>query len=235
MILPTESPPLLLGRSPRMLVGSCTAILLCLDSGHAPAQAQSPAYNFSAVTHQLEDNLNLYGPGVAVVIEQQGERIYSYQSGTITEQSQQGIASCSKWLSGAIVLHLAERGYFGLDDSIGQYLPALLSAGKGQPTIRQCFAMTSGFYDAQLDYETDRTLTLEQSVDLITANVPLVTAPGVQFAYDGNGMQIVGRLCEVVTGKSWHELADQILFQPLGMTQSDYGYFDLNPDRKSVV
>ena len=69
-------------------------------------------------------------------------------------------------------------------------------------------------------YEIDRTLTLEESVNLIAAHVPIVFPPGTQLAYEGAGMQIIGRICEVVTGKSWHTLAAGLLFQPLGMTES---------------
>ncbi|MES2468802.1 MAG: serine hydrolase domain-containing protein [Verrucomicrobiota bacterium] len=191
--------------------------------------AGPPPYNFSTATAQLAENLDLYGPGVAASIEQRGLPIFSYQSGSITLTSKQGIASCSKWLSGAIVLILAEQGYFDLDDRIGEYLPVFEAAGKGHPTLRQCFAMTSGFYQTELGYEIDRTLTLEESVNLIAANVPIVFPPGTQLAYEGAGMQIVGRICEVVTGKSWHTLAAGLLFQPLGMRQSDYLYFDPNP------
>ena len=83
------------------------SLLLAMVSATA---AGPPSYNFSTATAQLAENLDLYGPGVAVSIEQRGLPIFSYQSGSITLTSKQGIASCSKWLSGAIVLILAERG-----------------------------------------------------------------------------------------------------------------------------
>jgi CubicO group peptidase (beta-lactamase class C family) len=204
-------------------------MICCFALFVSHACAQSPAYDFTAVRSQFENNLDLYGLGVSVAVEQRDSSIFTYQSGAVTQQTKLGIASCSKWLSGAVVLILAERGCFDLDDRIGQYIPALDEAGKGDPTIRQCFAMTSGLHLASPDYETDKTLTLAQSVDLIIANTPLIFPPGTQLAYDGDAMQIVGRICEIVTGKSWTNLAGEILFTPLGMTSSSYDLFDGNP------
>lgn len=194
------------------------------------APAQMPPYDFTAVRDQFANHLDLYGiGGVCVTVEMRGTRLFAYRSGSIGETTKLGIASCSKWYSGAIVLILAERGYFQLDDRVGRYLPQLDAVGKGDPTIRQCFAMTSGFYLTNPDYETDKTLTLEESVDLIIANTPIVFPPGTQLAYEGDAMQIVGRICEIVTGKSWTTLATELLFAPLGMTASSYDFFDRNP------
>jgi hypothetical protein len=42
-------------------------------------------------------------------------------------------------------------------------------------------------------------------------------------------MQVVGRICEVVTGKDWHTLAQEELAQPLGMASTDYLHWTVNP------
>jgi hypothetical protein len=42
-------------------------------------------------------------------------------------------------------------------------------------------------------------------------------------------MQIVGRICELVTDKSWTTLASELLFGPLGMASASYDFFDSNP------
>lgn len=187
-------------------------------------------YDFSAATAQMQSNLNVYGSRVVVIVEQetQGE-IFRFESGSITQNSKLGIASCTKWLSGAIVLACVERGYFQLDDRLGDYLPAFETNGKGDITIRQCFAMNSGLSLKDPDYEIDKTLTLEQSVDLIAANAPIIFTPGTKLDYEGDGMQVVGRICEVVSGKPWAVLARELLFDPLEMTSADYLFFDINP------
>ena len=103
------------------------------------------AYDFSAATAQLQSNLGVYGSRVVVIVEQRelGE-VFRFESGVITQDSKIGIASCTKWLSGAVtVLACAERGLFHLDDRIGDHLPVFNANGKGGITIRQCFGMKS--------------------------------------------------------------------------------------------
>ncbi len=168
------------------------ALLLFALVGRLVAQS----YDFSAATAQLQSNLDVYGSRVVVIVEQEtlGE-IFRFESGSITQDSKIGIASCTKWLSGAVVLACAERGYFDLDDRVGDYLPAFEANGKGDITIRQCFGMKSGLSLKDPDYEIDKTLTLAESVDLIAANAPIVFPPGTQLDYEGDGMQTVGRIC----------------------------------------
>lgn len=203
--------------------------LLLPFSGRAQA-----AYDFSAVTGLLQSNLVLYGGDVVMQLYQGDTEIYFFQAGTFTTDTRRPVASASKWLSGAIVLALAERGYLQLDDPIRFHLPGFTNFfsnghNKGDLTIRQCFAMSSGLYETSADYELDATLTLAQSVELIASNSPVVFLPGTQLAYEGDGMQVVGRICEVVAGQDWRTLATNILFGPLGMTNSDYNTFGLNP------
>lgn len=192
--------------------------------------ASGQTYDFTNARTQFQNNVGLYGNRAIALIEQ-GDRgeIFRFQSGAIAAGTKVGIGSSSKWLSGAVVLMCAERGYFSLDDRIGKYLPIFETYGKGQITIRQCFAMTSGLQLSSPEYETDRTWTLAQSVDLIAQFTPLAFVAGTQLSYEADGMQVVGRICEVVTGKDWGTLARELLFDPLGMTTADYLLFDPNP------
>jgi hypothetical protein len=78
-----------------------------LHSAGLPAQT----YDFAAVTEQFQANLDAYGGRVVAIVEQtdRGE-IFRFEAGAITQDTKLGVASCSKWLSGAIVLACAERG-----------------------------------------------------------------------------------------------------------------------------
>ena len=191
--------------------------------------ANAQVYDFTAVTQLLNDHLDLYRGNVLVVMSQDDREIYRYEAGSIGEDTRIPIASATKWLSGTIILKLAELGHFGLDDRVGDYLPVLEEQGKGDITIRQCFAMKSGLVETNEAYVTDALLTLEESVNLIASNTPVVFTPGTQLAYDGAGMQVVGRVAEVVTGKDWRTLASEVLFEPVGMTNCNYNGFALNP------
>ncbi len=194
------------------------------------AAAAAQVYDFSAVTALLEGHLEDYIGGVYVQVFEGDRQIYTWQGGgDVGPETQLRLGSATKWLSSAIVLRLAERGLLTLDDRIGDYLPIFDAYGKGDVTIRQCFAMKSGLYETEVDFETAPFLTLAEAADLIAAHTPIVFPPGTQLAYEGDGMEVVGRIAEVVTGQDWRTLAQEELAEPLGLSSLDYLLFPVNP------
>ncbi|GMU65282.1 MAG: hypothetical protein AMXMBFR36_15560 [Acidobacteriota bacterium] len=192
-----------------------------------PATAQS--YDFSAATALLEQNLDAFPGGVFVQLFQEDREIFTFQFGEIDADTRLRAASASKWLSSAIVLRLVESGEIALDDRVGDALPIFDLHGKGDVTLEQGFAMTSGLYETTIDFETAPWLTLEQAANLIAVETPMVFPSGTQLAYEGDGMAVVGRVAEVATGAAWRDLAAQELAAPLGMTTLDYDLFPVNP------
>lgn len=189
----------------------------------------SVAYDFSAVDRLLEDSLSAFGDSVAVVIRKDGKIIYHNSKGGLDTSDKIGIASASKWVTGAVILRLAEKNLLRLDDTLGSRLPAFSAHGKGHLTIRQCFSMTSGLFGGK-NYEINPLMTLERSVDSIAAHTPLAFAPGSRFAYTGASMQSVARLAEIVTGKPWSQVAREELLEPCGMVNTTYDHLGpLNP------
>ncbi len=224
--MPNTPSPEVPGRPGRRL--SRTVLALLALAWLAPPPARS--YDFSAVIELLEENLASYSGGVFVQVHQHDAEIFTFQGGgEVGPGSHLRMGSASKWLSSAIVLRLAERGLLRLDDRIGDYLPIFDLHGKGDVTIRQCFAMNSGLYETEVDYETAPLLTLAEAADLIAVFTPIVFPPGTQLAYEGDGMEVVGRIAEVVTGKDWRTLADEELAQPLGLADLEFDLFPVNP------
>jgi len=190
----------------------------------------SQTYDFSAATALLDAFSPLYAGGVYVLVVQNDRAIFEYRSeGGPTEDGQIRLASASKWLSSAVVLRLAERGVFDLDDRIGEYLPIFDLYGKGDVTLRQAFSMTSGLSETEVDYETSPFLTLELAANLIAVHTPIVFPPGTQLDYEGDGMEVVGRVAEVATGRDWRTLVEEEIVQPLGLESLDYDLFPVNP------
>ncbi|MFH1708515.1 MAG: serine hydrolase [Planctomycetota bacterium] len=195
------------------------------------------AYDFSAVTKQISDNLDMYGGNVLVIIQQGDLEIFRFQAGTTQDDTKYGLASCSKWLSGAIILRMHENDLFRFEDQVGTHLPFFNNySGQngvtGSCTIGQCCSMKSGLYSTTTNPEINRFLTLEESVNRIASDIPLAFASGTKLAYAGCGLQTVGRICEVLdqNHRAWRTIAADELFTPLGMENCDYNYFgDKNP------
>ena len=196
------------------------------DSAPKPVAA-SP---FSAVDQVLRDSATLrFGGKLYALITVNGKTVYSKSYGGYLDSTVEKVASCSKWLSGAVLMSLVDEGKVALTDTVGKFLPLFSQYHKGNITLAQLFAHTSGFPGNSVQgYEDDQSLTLGQSADLIAKNVPLVAAPGSQFDFGNVSMQIAGRICEVVSGEKWSALFTDKIGAPCSMINTNYG-LGLNP------
>ncbi len=187
------------------------------------------AYDLSLLDSLFTDSLALYGGNLFVRIYQADSIIYEYSAGDIGIDSIRGMASATKWISAGVIMAIADSGIIDLDDSLGLYLPIFSTNGKGHITIRQCFSMSSGLFSDR-NYQWDPTMTLEEAAESIAVYTPLEFAPGTMLGYDGKGMQAAGRAMEVAVGMDWRDIADEFLFDRLGMDNTSYDFFGpLNP------
>ena len=164
------------------------------------------------------------------------------------------ICSMTKPITSVAVMMLYEEGKFLLDDPVWKYLPefknpkVLVKPASGAPysipatkeiTIRDLLRHTSGITyqwndDLGSMYEKADVAsgllqydgTIGDSVKHLAA-LPLLFNPGDRFEYS-LGVDVLGRLVEVVSGKPLDEFFRTRIFEPLGMKDS---YF-FPPDNK---
>jgi CubicO group peptidase (beta-lactamase class C family) len=164
------------------------------------------------------------------------------------------ICSMTKPITSVAVMMLYEEGKFLLDDPVSKYLPefknprVLVKPSSGatytipatkEITIRDLLRHTSGITyqwndDLGPTYEkADVASGLLQFDGTIADNVkhlaalPLLFNPGDRFEYS-LGVDVLGRLVEVVSGKSLDEFFRTRIFEPVGMKDT---YF-FPPDNK---
>ena len=153
------------------------------------------------------------------------------------------ICSMTKPITSVAVMMLYEEGRFLLDDPVSKYLPefknpkVLVKPASGEPysipatkeiTIRDLLRHTSGItYNWNSDlgplYETAGVAsgllqydgTIGDSVKHL-AGLPLLFNPGDRFEYS-LGVDVLGRLVEVVSGQPLDEFFRTRIFEPLGM------------------
>src|SRR5215471_7108835 len=156
------------------------------------------------------------------------------------------ICSMSKPITSLAAMMLYEEGKFLLDDPVSKYLPEFKNAKvfvkptSGEPysipatkeiTIRDLLRHTSGItYQWQDDlgpmYERANVAsgllqydgTIGDSVKRLAA-LPLLFNPGDKFEYS-LGVDVLGRLVEVVSGKPLDEFFRTRIFEPLGMNDT---------------
>lgn len=137
--------------------------------------------------------------------------------------------SISKQVMSVVVLALAERGALRLDRPVGHWLddlpPQLRSA-----TLEQLLSHRSGLghwgdipgLPPVLDVPPDR----DALVAMVTA-APLVSAPGERWRYSGPGFLLTALVVEAATGRSYGEVAAELVFSPAGMPSTSSGGFPL--------
>ncbi|MGF7078974.1 serine hydrolase domain-containing protein [Mucilaginibacter sp. UYCu711] len=142
-----------------------------------------------------------------------------------TPTSREAIASCSKWLSAALVMTFVDEGKLKLTDTVGKFLPVLSAGGKGNITIGQCLSHQTGIKPLSLKddlQELKNTANMDEAMQNI-AKLDMEGQPGRVFHYSNVGLQIAGAVVEKIGGKTFQTLFAERIAKPLNMTNTDWG------------
>ena len=136
------------------------------------------------------------------------------------------IASVAKAFNGAVALNLVRAGKLGLDDSIGQRLSGMPAAWSAV-TVRQMLNHTSGLPDytkskgfAEQAEKKPHGYVSPQKIIGWVAKDPLEFAPGSKYEYSNTDNIVVGLIVEAVTGGSYTQSLEQVVFGPSGLRQT---------------
>jgi CubicO group peptidase (beta-lactamase class C family) len=160
------------------------------------------------------------------------------------------VYSMSKAVTSVAAMMLVDDGKLALDDPVSKYIPSFADAKvgvdesdeAGQPplrlvppkrpiTIRDLLRHTSGiiygFYNEGIVQKLYNNPGLyagdfdnAEFADRI-AKLPLADHPGTRWAY-GHSTDVLGRVVEVVSGQALFQFEKQRLFDPLGMSETNY-------------
>ena len=156
-----------------------------------------------------------------------GKLIYEKQIGDMATNKIIPIASCSKWLSAALVMSFVDEGKLSLEDTIGKFLPIFSRYGKGSIKLKNCLSHTTGIESGSLNLfsllDENNYPSLEAQVNSFAKNKKTVAAPGTEFRYGNIGLSIAARVTEVITNKNFEELFQERIAKPLGMLNTSFG------------
>jgi len=192
------------------------------------ARAGAQPYELSEATDLLNAELANLGGHVAVIVRQDGRDVYRFQAGDIGYGTKTRLASFTKTLSAGVVLSVRDSGQLALDERVGDTITLMSTRGIGDATVTDCFGMRHGI-STPIAYEIDSRFTLSEAVNRIALTGTQSFTPGAALEYDGVGMEVVGRICELKTGLDWDTLSRQRIFDPCGMGEADYEQFAPNP------
>lgn len=140
------------------------------------------------------------------------------------------VASVTKSFTAALILKLAEEGYFELDDKLFDYLEIPNLDNGVAITIKHLLTHTSGLPDHLNDggfYTGNWQSRVWEHEDIYDYAVEQGSHfwPGSGYRYSNTGFYILGALAEAVTGETLSDLYKSYLFGPLGLEQTLYDDF----------
>ena len=188
-------------------------------------------------------------PGCAVGVDRAGElllrRAYGmadlewnipntpetiFENGSVSKQ----------FTAGAIVL-LALDGKLSLENDVREYVPELPDYPE-TITLRHMLNHTSGLRDwgsvASLGGwgRSQRTHTHQHVLDILGRQSALNFAPGHEYSYSNSGYNLLAIIVGRVSGMSFAEFSKQQIFEPLGMTRTQWrdDYTRIVPGRSAA-
>lgn len=154
----------------------------------------------------------------------------------VTEDTLFQIGSISKTMTATITMRLVEMGQLDLDKPIRHYLPDFQmqdQAAQAQATVRHLFIHTAGWVGDYFENTGRGDDALARYVANMAA-LPQQAPLGSLWSYNNASFSLAGRVIEVVTGKPFETVAQELLFAPLGMTMSFFFPDDIMTHRFAV-
>lgn len=140
----------------------------------------------------------------------------------VTKDSVFQIGSISKVWTASVIMRLVDEGKLSLETKVKDVLPELRLIDDeltDSVTIWHLLTHTSGI-DGDIFTDTGRgDDAVEKYVALLDTagkNHPL----GATWSYCNSGFSLLGRVIEVVSGKTWDAAMSELLYQPLGLTHT---------------
>src|SRR5690606_12635724 len=128
-------------------------------------------------------------------------------------------------LTAMAVLRLAEMGKLDLDCPVRQYVPDLQFSdplAADGITLRRLLSHSAGLPTEHNPYGPRNPEALAAYVYEQVSGYPLIAAPGTLYAYSNPGVRVAGYVAEVVAGKPYTELMQELVFDPLAMARTTF-------------
>ncbi len=177
-------------------------------------------------------------PGCAIGVMQNGRFLYSTAFGLadlethapLTPASAFHVASMSKQFTAAALFFLVENGKVHLSDSVRHFVPELPDYADAI-TVADLLHHTSGLRDfgplLDISGRGEESLDVAGSLKLLARQKALNFTPGAGYEYTNSDYLLLSVIVERVTGMSLAAYAEERLFGPLRMTNTQfYGQYD---------
>ncbi len=217
-------------------------ILACSSRPTADSEEQQSGYEKALEQFGLSSRMDHYGvPGISFAVIKNGETEWAKGYGVLQQGADEkvntetmfSVGSVSKVGAAIISLKLQENGELVIDTDVNEYLtswkiPENQYTQEQAVTLRHIMSHTGGLtVHGFADFNPNERL--PTTIQILSGKGPAKNSPvyvnipvGSQFRYSGGGTTIEQLVIEDLTDLPFHEAAESLLFQPLGMERSSY-------------
>ncbi|NVK21543.1 MAG: beta-lactamase family protein [Kangiellaceae bacterium] len=197
------------------------------------------ADQFQQQFHQYLEYENVPGAAFAIVSKDGFVRIGTFgytdlsKKRAIDENTIFRIASLSKTFAATLTGIMVQEGLLSWDDFVVKYSRVLGRAGqKSNIKIKHLLGQSSGFQPYAYDLQVEDGLPLRTILRNIS-RLPLRCRPGKCYAYQNSVFSAIEPILKSISGKSYEELLQEKIFDPLNMLDASASYAKLkvNPNR----
>jgi CubicO group peptidase (beta-lactamase class C family) len=196
----------------------------------AVASANAAAPQLPAVDSAMQKFVDDHEiSGAVMLVADHGKIVHLGTVGMADSQHQRpmtadtmfGIMSMTKPITATAVMILKEEGKLAYDDPVEKYIPSFAAAKlkSGEPvhglTIRSLITHTSGLVGEQTTEGS-----LEATAEML-AKRPFGYQPGEKWEYSP-GLNVCGRIIEIVSGQPYDQFLAERIFQPLEMNDTTF-------------
>jgi CubicO group peptidase (beta-lactamase class C family) len=219
-------------RSICLKVSTVFVFLLFLQFANAQRKQVVVESKFPEADTKLEAAKKELGGNVAVLVYKDGAVIYNKGIGVdFNFKTQVPIGNASQWLTAALVMCYVDLGKISLDDKVSKYIPLFTKYSKGYITVKDCLAHLTGIEAEPGKYSNGKKFaSLEEEIEYFITKKDIQSNPGLEFRFSNIGMNILGRVLEIATKRSFEQLMQERITRPLMMRNTSFSSFNsINP------
>jgi CubicO group peptidase (beta-lactamase class C family) len=182
-------------------------------------------------------------PGLGIGIVNGSETLYAKGFGLadiergrpVTPETVFRIGSITKTMTAIGLMRLWERGEFGLDDLVGEYLRGYRVEHPDPTappvTFRHMLTHTSGLGELRTPTDLFRPMgglsakpdgLAPTTAEYYAGGLRPAVYPGTKWVYSNHAFNVLGQLVEDISGEPFDEYMREEVFEPLGMNNTDY-------------
>jgi D-alanyl-D-alanine carboxypeptidase len=200
-------------------------------AAHAAPERLTQPQALAALTAELQKEAADGRFSGAVLIAHNGTPVFEAAYGDAdrdrkirnTPQTKFRFGSMGKMFTGVAVLQLVQAGKVTLEDPVGRYLRDYPNKDVAAVTVYQLLTHTGGTGDIFGPQFDEHRFELKELSDYVRLYGQRGTEfpPGSRWEYSNYGMILLGRIIEVVSGRSYYDYLREHVFKPAGMTSTD--------------